>query len=102
VRTYTYDQLRVGIYETTQEIAAAVADELAAVLRQTIATQGAAAAIFATGNSQLAFYENLDSRDDIAWDKVTIFHMDEYLGISEEHPASFRHVLHWRHGRCPG
>jgi glucosamine-6-phosphate deaminase len=93
VRTYTYDQLRVGIYETTQEIAAAVADELAAVLRQTIATQGAAAAIFATGNSQLAFYENLDSRDDIAWDKVTIFHMDEYLGISEEHPASFRHVL---------
>ena len=30
---------------------------------------------------------------DIDWSKVTVFHLDEYVGISENHPASFRLYL---------
>jgi glucosamine-6-phosphate deaminase len=94
--TVSYDQLRVSVFDTVTTLAAAAAEELAAILRQAIAEHGTTAAIFATGNSQLAFYQVLQARDDIAWDRVTVFHMDEYLGLSEQHPASFRHVLQER------
>jgi glucosamine-6-phosphate deaminase len=86
----------VSVFDTVAALAAATADDLAAILRQAIAEHGTAAAIFATGNSQLAFYQALQARDDIAWDRVTVFHMDEYLGLSEQHPASFRRVIRER------
>src|SRR5262245_19292175 len=92
-RTARYDNLDVLIFDTADDLAARAADDLAAIFRQAIAAQGQAAAIFATGNSQLAFYHALRSRDDIAWDRVTVFHMDEYLGLPERHPASFRRVM---------
>jgi len=92
--TVCYDQLHTSIFDTVTALAAAAADDLAAILRQAIAEHGTTAAIFATGNSQLAFYHMLQARDDIAWDRITVFHMDEYLGLSEQHPASFRHVMH--------
>jgi glucosamine-6-phosphate deaminase len=95
-RTVSYDQLSVRVFDTVEGLAATAADDLAAILRQAIAEQGTASAIFATGNSQLAFYQKLQSRDDIAWDQVTVFHMDEYLGLPEQHPASFRHIMHER------
>ena len=94
--TVAYDQLRVSIFDTVDALVASAADDLAAILRQAIAEQGSAAVIFATGNSQLAFYQRLQARDDIAWQCITIFHMDEYLGLPEQHPASFRRVLHER------
>ena len=92
-RTVSYDQLRVTVFETVTALAVTAADDLAAILRQAIAERGTTAAIFATGNSQVAFYQALHARDDIAWDRVSVFHMDEYLGLSEQHPASFRHVI---------
>src|SRR5919198_5540131 len=94
--TVCYDQLRVSVFDTVTALAATAADDLAAILRQGIAEHGTTAAIFATGNSQLAFYQALQARDDIAWDRVTVFHMDEYLGLPAQHPASFRHVLQER------
>jgi hypothetical protein len=72
--TAAYDQLRVSVFDTVDALAAAAADDLAAILRQAIAEQGSAAVIFATGNSQLAFYQRLRASGDIAWQRVTIFH----------------------------
>lgn len=95
-RICSYDQLRVSVFDTVAALAAAAADDLAVILRQAIAAHGTTAAIFATGNSQLAFYQMLQARDDIAWDRVTIFHMDEYCGLPAQHPASFRHVIQER------
>jgi len=94
--TVAYDQLRASIFDTVDALAASAADDLAAILRHAIAEQGSAAVILATGNSQILFYQQLQARDDIAWQHVTLFHMDEYLGLPELHPASFRRVLHER------
>jgi len=94
--TVSDDQLRVSVFDTVTALAAAAADDLAAILRQAIAEHGTTAAIFATGNSQRAFYQALHARDDIAWERVIVFHMDEYLGLGAQHPASFRHVLQER------
>lgn len=51
------------------------------------------AVIFATGESQLATLHTLAASPDIPWGRITGFHMDEYVGISPLHPASFQHYL---------
>ncbi|MBW7981877.1 glucosamine-6-phosphate deaminase [Enterobacillus tribolii] len=53
------------------------------------------AIILATGASQFEMLENL-IKGDIDWSRVTIFHLDEYIGLSEGHRASFRRYLHER------
>ena len=52
--------------------------------------------IFATGVSQIETLEALTSIEGLPWDKVRGFHMDEYIGISADHPASFRRYLRER------
>ena len=89
-RTMQVDQMRVAIYDSGDELGAAAAGDLAAILREAVAAQGEASIILATGNSQLAFMRALRARPDVAWERVTVFHMDEYLGMAEQHPASFR------------
>lgn len=87
--TFAADRLTVEIYGSTREMGAAAATNTAKRIRDAIAQNGEARVIFATGNSQFAFVEALTSLD-IAWDKVTAFHMDEYAGMQDDHPASFR------------
>lgn len=65
-------------------------------LASAIARQGSAAAILATGNSQIRFLKNLVAMGGVDWSKVTLFHMDEYLGIPADHPAGFRHYMKQR------
>jgi len=58
-------------------------------LRSQLLNCGAASIILATGNSQLDFLAALRILPDIDWRNITVFHMDEYLGIDASHPASF-------------
>lgn len=57
-----------------------------------ISKNGIAHIILATGSSQLLFLKALRDRQ-IEWEKVIIFHLDEYIGLEESHPASFRYYL---------
>ena len=67
-----------------------------------IAQRGVAHVIVATGASQLETLEALRARSDIEWHKIHFFHMDEYVGLSITHPASFRKYLWERfHSRLP-
>lgn len=88
-----YGDLRVEIHEDAAAAGRAAAATAAAALREAIARVGRARAIFATGTSQLAFFAALREVEGVAWDRVEAFHMDEYLGLDEEHPASFRRFL---------
>ena len=92
------DALPVSVYQTNQEMGAAAADDAAAVLQAAIQARGQANIIIATGNSQLTFLEALSKKPGIDWKKVNVFHMDEYVGIPADHPASFplflrRHII---------
>lgn len=55
-----------------------------------IASRGRARVILASAPSQTGFLKALLACE-IPWEKVEIFHMDEYVGIDAAHPASFRH-----------
>jgi glucosamine-6-phosphate deaminase len=78
-------------------LASAAADEAAAVLRRAVDRSGTAYAMFATGNSQLAFVDELvDPSRAVPWGDVVVFHMDEYVGIGPDHPASFERWIRLR------
>ena len=74
----------------------AAAEEAVAVLRSAVARDGVANAMFATGNSQFAFIDALMARVDVPWSDVVVFHMDEYVGIGPDHPASFQRWIRER------
>ena len=93
MKTFHFDKMPVKVFDTNQALGEAAAADLGNILRDQIAEYGQAAVIFATGNSQLSFFEALRQLEGIMWAKVTVFHMDEYLGMKASHPASFRRYL---------
>lgn len=87
------DRMPVAVFESNAALGRAAADDFAEITKRAAAGRGEISVIFATGNSQLSFLTALRARPDVPWDKITAFHMDEYLGMSEDHPASFRRFL---------
>ena len=96
VKTFNADSLAVRIHASEANMAADAAHAVRDHLAETLANQGEAAAILATGNSQLRFLERLAALDGIDWSRVTLFHMDEYLGIDANHPGSFQRYMRER------
>ena len=80
-------------FETRQAMAQAAAAHAAASIQRAIAAHGRARIIVATGASQFEFLEDLTANRVVDWARVTLFHLDEYVGLPIEHPASFRHYL---------
>ena len=68
----------------------------ARMIEKTIAAKGSANIILATGASQFEMLEALTATDSIDWSVVTLFHLDEYIGLDDQHPASFRKYLRER------
>src|SRR5688572_15934265 len=96
IKTLQIDSLPVRIYETQADLARDVARVAHEHLSEALARKGSAAAILATGNSQIKFLEQLLSLGGIDWSRITLFHMDEYLGIDANHTASFRRYMRER------
>lgn len=87
----------MSISPTTAAMARAAADSAAATLSEAVAARGVAHAMFATGNSQFAFIDALvNHTEGVPWRDMVIFHMDEYVGLGADHPASFRRWIHQR------
>jgi len=84
------------VYETSREMAAAAADQAAEAIKDAIETRGQANIILATGTSQIEMLGELTAVAGLDWSKVTMFHLDEYIGLGPEHPASFRKYLRER------
>lgn len=84
--------MQVKVHADGATLAAAAAEEGARAITAAIARKGSAVVVLATGASQFAVLETLVTKP-IAWDKVTAFHLDEYIGLPQSHPASFRGYL---------
>lgn len=96
-RHFSRDLLSVSVYPSIDGMAQAAAELAAAQLEQALKERGEAAAILATGNSQLAFLDALVAGQgktwNLDWSRITLFHMDEYLGLPDTHTASFRKYM---------
>jgi glucosamine-6-phosphate deaminase len=86
----------IKVFNNKREMAKVAAEQAASILRAAIADQGRARLIAATGAAQFQFLEVLTELPDIDWQRVEMFHLDEYIGLPESHPASFRKFLQER------
>jgi glucosamine-6-phosphate deaminase len=71
----------------------AAAEQAAKAIRKASLANGKARIIAATGASQFEFLDALTSLPDIDWQRVVMFHLDEYIGLPDSHPASFSKYL---------
>ncbi len=83
------DRLEVRICSDKYEAGASGADLAAKTVRTAIASDGGAAIVLASAVSQDPFLAAFRTQA-IDWPRVTVFHLDEYAGMSASHPASFR------------
>jgi len=83
----------INIYPTKKKTSEAAAEKAVSILNDAIAQKGEATFIMATGASQFDFLEALVNSDEVDWSKTKMFHLDEYIGLPETHPASFRKYL---------
>lgn len=93
VQHYRVGLLKIEIHPTLQAAGAAAARAAAEALLQIAKRQEAVPVIFATGASQLETLQALTRIPDLPWARVRGFHMDEYVGMSPNHQASFRRYL---------
>ncbi|MCL5743657.1 MAG: glucosamine-6-phosphate deaminase [Acidobacteria bacterium] len=93
LREFIVDQARVYIYQTKPQTSEAAALAASAIMRSALAERGSARIIVGTGNSQEDMIRALVQAPNLAWSGVEVFHMDEYVGMSDQHPASFRRWL---------
>jgi glucosamine-6-phosphate deaminase len=83
----------VRVFEDKLTLSKSAAEQASTTIRRAILNRGRARIIVATGTSQLDFLDALTSAENIDWQRVEMFHLDEYVGLPITHPASFRKYL---------
>jgi glucosamine-6-phosphate deaminase len=86
----------IKTFNDKRTLGAKAAEQAASAIRRAIQQKGEARITAATGASQFEFLEALTSLSGIDWPKVEMFHLDEYVGLSDSHPASFCRYLRER------
>ena len=81
------------VFENPENMGAAAGGQAAEALKSVLKEKGYANIILATGTSQFNTLKTLVETPGIDWSRVTMFHLDEYIGIPVSHPASFRKYL---------
>lgn len=74
-------------------MAKAAAAKAAQLIAAAIENSGRARILVSTGNSQIGFIDALVRESEIDWSRVEVLHLDEYVGMADSHPASFRHWI---------
>jgi len=87
--------MEIIIKNNPVELGKAAGSLAAQIIQDVIKSKGEATIILATGTSQFETLQQLTS-EDIDWSKVTMFHLDEYIGLPKTSPASFRRYLEKR------
>lgn len=84
--------MKIDISQNARDLGSKAGSLGVELLKQIIAEKGSANIILATGASQFHTIDEL-VKGEVDWSKVTMFHLDEYIGINDDHPASFQKYL---------
>jgi len=93
LETKIVEKMPVRVFASNELLGRAAADDFATIITQLLNKQDKVAVIFACANSQLTFLNALKDMKGIDWSRIAVFHMDEYLGMSDQHPASFARFI---------
>ena len=89
----TVDALKVKVYDTRQQMGDHAAHDVIAKIKELLGQQALVNIIFAAAPSQNEFLDTLAQAEDVEWNRVNAFHMDEYIGLEREHPERFSNFL---------
>src|SRR5258708_29148414 len=84
------------IFRTAQLAAEAAAEYAIVRIRHAINEKGEARVVAATGVTQIEFLAHLVAASPVDWARVELFHLDEYIGLGPDHPASFARFIRER------
>jgi glucosamine-6-phosphate deaminase len=93
VAEFSVEKLKVSVFEDRATMGRAAASDVAAAIAARQAAARRANVVFAAAPSQIEFLASLVADKNVDWGRVYGFHMDEYLGLNADHPASFRRYL---------
>ena len=85
--------MNISIQKDPESLGIEAAKKAAMFIREAVQSNGNSNIILATGSSQFETLKQLIEEKDIEWNKVTMFHLDEYIGLPLSHKASFRKYL---------
>ena len=88
--------MQISTHSNPSTLGIAAGQDAAQRIKAIIAERGEANIIIATGASQFDTLKALTASEGIDWSKVTVFHLDEYVGMDTSHPASFVKYLQER------
>lgn len=88
--------MKLHLSENPVQLGVSLGNRIAAGLREAIATHGDINIILASAASQIEMLKNLVKADGIDWSRVSMFHMDECIGLPADHPAGFANFLRER------
>ncbi|MDI1248917.1 MAG: 6-phosphogluconolactonase [Lacunisphaera sp.] len=87
---------KIEIHPTRTAMGAASAQHFLTQVRRVLATKPVCRVIFGCAPSQDEFFQGLlaaTKAEPALWSRVEVFHMDDYVGLTEQAPQSFRHYL---------
>ncbi|MFD0693496.1 TIM barrel protein [Paenibacillus sp. GCM10027628] len=87
------DRLHVQVYANRKEMGIMAGIQGAVKIRELLEKQEQLRIIFAAAPSQNEFLDTLSKQGGIDWKRITVFHMDEYMGLPDEAPQKFSHFL---------
>lgn len=93
---YQVGAMKVEVHSSAKAAGVAAARAAAEALTQLGKIQDTVGVVFATGASQMEFLNALTAIENLPWNRICGFHMDEYVGMPADHPASFRRYLRER------
>jgi glucosamine-6-phosphate deaminase len=85
--------MTIRLFADRDALGREAAADAARLIRGAITGRGTARILAATGRSQFEFLAALTTSPGIAWPQVEMFHLDEYIGLPADHPASFQKYL---------
>lgn len=88
--------MKIKRLDTEEQVGRKAAMHAAVILKEAISQNGQASIVLGTGASQFEILKNLTAAKDISWHQVNMFHLDEYIGLKPDHPASFCRYLQER------
>jgi glucosamine-6-phosphate deaminase len=83
----------IKVFPDKKSLGQAAATQAATAIRRAIRERGQARVVAATAASQAEFLDALVREPGIDWERVEVFHLDEYIGLPVSHPGSFRKML---------
>lgn len=85
--------MKIHVDSTAEQMGNRAAQETARRIRAAVQANGVCRILLSTGASQFEMLDSLTKMEDIPWNQVVMFHLDEYVGMPMTHPASFRKYL---------